>query len=309
VELIVGTIRNTQSGQLCQLAECTVIGRAPTCDVRVLAPEASAEHAALRWIDQRWRVVDLSSRNGTWIAGHKLGPGEATELDEGSVLCFGSLAEAWLLVSASPPKPFIRGPGGDHIIDNGIAALPSTDEPTCELWQTADGGWVIEDDSGRRPAEDRDLFRIDGRRFRLYLPIHVPRTAAVTASLLSVDDTQLVIRHDGTEEYITVAFEPTGGRPVDLGARAHNAVLLELARVRLDDRTGGIVEAEQGWIHRDDLSTRLNLPVTHVNIMVHRLRRQLAESGVIDAAAVVERRARSGLLRLGVNTVKVERIK
>lgn len=115
----------------------------------------------------------------------------------------------------------------------------------------------------------------------------------------------LLVCTDRTEEHIHATLTLSTGTAVPLGARAHHAALLELARARLADRAHAIPAALEGWIECNQLAARLGVEVKHLNIMIHRLRVQLAALGVVDAAAIVERRARTGLLRLGVAAVEV----
>lgn len=302
-----GAIRRRSDKRPALLAECTLLGRAATCDIRVRSAEVSAEHAALRWTERRWWIVDLNSRNGTWVDGHRLQHGEPVALQLGGVVTLGPGSEAFVLNEDGPPEPFVRSPEGDLLAEGTMLALPSDDDPQIVIMRSSDGAWIVEDSGGVRPAEDREILRANGHRYRIYLPNRLPSTAAAGV-LLSVEDSELHVRHDGTEEHVVVDLEPRSGRCVSLGHRAHNVILLELARARLADRDRGIVAAEEGWVHREDLCKRLNLPVNHVNIMVHRLRRQLEEMGMVDAAAIVERRARSGLMRVGTAAVSVRRL-
>lgn len=119
------------------------------------------------------------------------------------------------------------------------------------------------------------------------------------------EDTRLQIHHDRTEEYIQVTLLPRCSAPLHLGAHAHHVVLLALARARIEDRAIGIASAQEGWIHRDELSVRLHLEVSHVNIMIHRLRRQLARNRVRDFNNVVQRQAGLGLLRLAIQAIQI----
>jgi hypothetical protein len=303
-----GMLVHTETGQTRMLAERTMVGRASSCDIRLSATEVSSDHAALRWAQGQWMVVDLCSRNGTWVDGNRLSNAGSASLLPNSLLCFASPTEAWTLASDAPPQPFVRGGDRDIEIVDGLLALPSADEPLLTIGLASDGTWFVEDDDGRRPTEDRDLHTLAGNRWRLYLPSHVPLTAVGTRTTSPIVDAQLVIRHDQTEEHVTAELVPQSGPPIDLGARAHHVLLLELARARLDDRKRGIDPAEEGWIHREELSERLKLDVTHVNIMIHRLRRQLAELGIADGPNMIQRRARSGLLRLGPSQVQVGRL-
>lgn len=290
------------------LAECAVVGRATSCDIRLSAPEASAEHAALRWSHGQWVLVDLSSRNGTWVGGTRLSSGGSATVSVDQPLAFGSIDEVWTLASDAPPRPFVRGDQQDIEIVDGLLALPSADEPLLTIAMASDGTWFVEDDDGRRPTEHRDLHRVGDTRWRLFLPSHLTHTTVGARSSGPVDEAELVIRHDQTEEHVTAELRPSRGVLVDLGSRAHHVLLLELVRARLDDRARGIDPAEEGWVHREELSERLKLDVNHLNIMIHRLRRQLAELGVADGTNLIQRRPRSGLLRIGPAQVQVGRL-
>ncbi|MDH4079542.1 MAG: FHA domain-containing protein [Nitrospira sp.] len=48
------------------------IGRAPECDVVVDEPAVSRHHAEVRWRDGRWQLIDLRSRNGTFLNGMRV---------------------------------------------------------------------------------------------------------------------------------------------------------------------------------------------------------------------------------------------
>ncbi len=48
------------------------IGRAPTCDLIVSEPAVSKRHAEVRWRDGSWWLVDVGSRNGTYLDGVRI---------------------------------------------------------------------------------------------------------------------------------------------------------------------------------------------------------------------------------------------
>lgn len=115
----------------------------------------------------------------------------------------------------------------------------------------------------------------------------------------------LCIRHSRHEEFIAASLRLSQGQTINLGARSHHQMLLELARIRLRDRAAGVPLAEEGWIHRDELTTRLGVDEAYVNVMVHRVRHQLRKTGVSAAGDIVERRRGIGELRLGIASVSV----
>ena len=49
----------------------------------------------------------------------------------------------------------------------------------------------------------------------------------------------------------------------------------------------------------EELARQLAIDSRHLNIMIYRLRRQLGDASVVNPAAIIERRGRSGELRLG----------
>lgn len=48
------------------------IGRADGCEVRIADPRVSRRHAAVRPTPGGWEIVDLDSRNGTWLNGERV---------------------------------------------------------------------------------------------------------------------------------------------------------------------------------------------------------------------------------------------
>jgi hypothetical protein len=90
---------------------------------------------------------------------------------------------------------------------------------------------------------------------------------------------------------------------LDLGARAHNYLLLTLARHRLADAAEGHSEDACGWICLDAFSHDPSMSAPRVNMDVFRLRRQLASRGVADAVRIVERRTRQ--LRIGTGRISI----
>jgi hypothetical protein len=299
----VGSLEHIDKDEHRLVPEHAMIGRSPRCDIVIHSPKASAEHAVLRWARDCWRVVDLSSSNGTWVAGKKLAAGESIERCQDSRVSFGSMAETWVLTSADPPVPFVRGEDRDLSIADGLLALPSENDPRLTISCEA-GEWFAEHEGGRQPVEDRERLRIAGH-WQLFLPSRtIPQTEAETGR---VCDAELVIRYNSTEEHIMAQLAPLSGPPIDLGPHAHHVVLLELGRIRLEDLARGLDPERVGWVHSEILSQRLGADVPHLNIMVYRIRRQLAAAGVLDSANIVERQGRSGMLRVGPRNVRVFR--
>ncbi|NJK31160.1 MAG: FHA domain-containing protein [Deltaproteobacteria bacterium] len=111
-------LRRTRGGRRWLLPERTRVGRAPDCDIRLEAREASIEHALIRWTDGEWRVRDLGSRNGTWVGTQPLACGEAAILRPGTQVSFGSPTRPGCWSTTRAPA---RSPAGPAATSSPIA--------------------------------------------------------------------------------------------------------------------------------------------------------------------------------------------
>jgi hypothetical protein len=82
--------------------------------------------------------------------------------------------------------------------------------------------------------------------------------------------------------------------------RAHYYLLLTLARARASaEKEAALLPHERGWTSVDELTRMLGVEEIKLNVEVYRVRRDLAELGVVDAASIIERRRGLRTLRLG----------
>ena len=163
-------------------------------------------------------------------------------------------------------------------------------------------------DGETREIVDGGLLEIDGRAFRLSLPSAIAPTVPVGALEASrVTDLELGFSVSSDEEHVEVIAR-WRGQIHRLGARTHNYVLLELARRRAADAQAKLPETSCGWIYQDDLCVRLRIDVLRLNVDVYRIRKQFAQLDLLDPATIVERRARTKQVRLGVKRFVIEQV-
>ena len=274
----------------------TLIGRSPACAVCVREREISGEHAAITWTSGAWTLRDLGSRNGTFIDGRRLPPGGSAPLTPESRLAFGGVGE-WRLSDDGPPVPQARRARGDasRLADGGVLLLPDDEAPELSIYCDDEGGWVLDRGDGVEPAFDQQILRAGGQTWRIYLPFTLPPTAAASGGL------RLAFRVSRDEEFVELDVI-CRGQARTIQPRSANYLLLTLARERLGD--SALAPAERGWIHQDDVADRLRLSTTTVKVQVHRARQYLGRAG-IERAALIERRARTGLLRLATDDFQI----
>jgi hypothetical protein len=275
--------------------------------VKVDEPSVSAEHAAIFWDGATWCARDLGSTNGTFVDGQKLAPGERRALAEGAVIDLGGSGERWALADALPPVASARSEGGlVRVAEDGLLALPDAESPAAIVFEDEDERWQLEIDGEARAARDGERV-IAGSAWTLSVPPEpggaLPPTRDLRKDGRVLGAITLCFSVSRDEEHVELSIA-IGGRSEPLGARAHNYLLLTLARARLGDRDA-LPPAERGWLYVDDLLGKLALDPQQLNLHIFRARQQLAQAGVRDGGSLFERRSGSRQIRLGTDRIIV----
>ncbi len=300
-----GAIRETSSGSTCVLGPVHPIGRAVSASLRIDRQYVSFQHAVLRWLNTRWELRDLGSRNGTFLNHSRVESSRDYPLAPGAVIAFGKDDSQWVFVDDAPPRvmAFVLGEGTTSYLESNVLELPSSDDPQATIYRSTDG-WVLDrPNETLRPILNLQTVEIDGRTWRFCclegdstLPLVVER---------EVRHLVLTFRVSSDEEHVQL-LATCGGITLDMGARSHNYLLLTLARQRQADAQDGVPEPSRGWVYADELARLLAIDTARLNLEVHRLRKQFAAAGVLDAANVIERRLRQQQIRIGAAQVTIE---
>lgn len=277
-----------KTGREVALRARTTFGRDAGNDVALDEPQASAQHAVIQWLDKRWTVRDLASRNGTWVQEQRIAAGEDIVLGLGDSVAFGDPRRRWWVMATDPPAIFAECLAAPRRVDavDGVLGLPSIDDPRVMIYAGA-RAWLIEGTEGTRPTHDRAVVVVDGMPWRLALPEQLDDTAG-----LGVEGPGVRIRVSGSLnrpriEILRIGdWEPV--RPASC-----DRLLWVLAREREDDLDRP--EGDRGLTHIDLVARELGVGPSTVDVYVHRLRNRLGPHGVHD---LIERRAGVGQLRL-----------
>lgn len=286
-------------------AHC-VIGRSPACDLVVAHASVSAQHTALEWTGSAWEAHDLGSRNGTIVDGQRLATGGRVRLAVGARLQFGADPTTWCLREASAPVLMARhlGSSATQVAAGGYLVLPDASAPVCSVYQSVHGPWVLEQDRESAAITDRTVVATGDDLWRIFLPSSTVGTLRSGGDALIVAHLHLRFAVSQDEEHVEIVAS-CGAQQWDLQARAHHYLLLVLARRRLADRAAGVSRAEEGWVHNDELFRMLRTNENHLYITIHRARAQVGKLGIVDAVALIERRAGSRQVRLGVEAIEL----
>lgn len=296
-------LRNEATGAVVPLAARVVVGRASTAQLVLADKRVSGEHATLAFAGavSGWEIRDLGSRNGTFVDGARLVPGESWPLAAGARISFGADEPIFTLLEASAPGPVARDPSGTFCSPvDGLLALPAPEDPQAIVYAEASGRFVMEVGDERRPVVDGESVVVGGVAFALSLPGFVEGTATADAGPM-LDTATLRFGVSRDEEHVQLSIVHRG-RVTPLEPREHGYVLLTLARQRLEDRAEPA--SEQGWVERDQLLRMLHLDANGLNVAIYRARGQLAAAGLEGAAGIVE--VRRGQRRIGVSPERLE---
>jgi hypothetical protein len=303
-----GELRRSNGADVRRLLNQHLVGRGPECALRLQDKNVSSQHALVRWQGGAWEVVDRGSLNGTQLDGERLEPGRPTRLKKGAVLTFGHRDECWVLADASGPEVMAIALDDGSVSPGaqGLIGLPPGDEPELTLYRDRDGVWRAETaEGGDRLLADGETLTAGGRDFRFCLPNAAEATAAA-GSNSALEEPVLHFAVSLSEEFVELKLE-ANQRVVSLGSRAHNYLLLTLARRELADAQAGLPAAECGWMDKDELADGLRMTPQQIDGEVFRIRKHFASKGLSLSADIVERRPRTKQIRLGVRKVSIER--
>lgn len=290
-------------------AHC-LVGRSGACALRLDATDVSNEHATLSWVEQRWELRDLGSRNGTFVNGSGLVPGKAIQLQREMTVRFGTTGPTWCVVDDGPPLLAARelATGAWLTSEHRILGLPNDDAPILSVLHVVDDGWQVQTTSETRAVRDGEVIPVGEQRWRVHLSDGV--VATVEANGPRPEPTSaprfiFAVSRDEEQVELLVTSPSAGQR--SLGIRAHHYLLLVLARIRKRDGADvGLTASEHGWVHLDQLAKMLCVDRSHLYVTIYRARRHLAQAGVANANAVVELRSRAGMARFGFQDVVIQ---
>lgn len=155
------TLRHRNGTAVDLLAFC-IAGRSPEAHVRLSSSTASFEHAAFHFLEERWYVRDLSSRNGTYVNGSPIPAGVRVALAQGDLVRFGDPREEWR-VERMAPRPTSDHP---HLVEtSAVQRRVDLDEITLHFRTSPDEkdisvAFSIQGEASRAQLRARTGFRV-----------------------------------------------------------------------------------------------------------------------------------------------------
>lgn len=300
------TLRQSATGEVIPIATRHVVGRAPTCSLRLKHPSVSGFHAELLWDGDRWLLQDLGSRNGTFYGGRPLHPKERVPLVLGALIDFGTAEERFHVEDVGPPMLMAVATDGTVVVaESNMLAIPSAAEPEVVVFERRDGSWMLESPTLSKPVDEDCKITAGAQEWTICVPCQLGQTQDIALALEPrTRSLHFFVSRDG--EFVSVRLEHARGS-IDFSSAAHVELLCLLAKARLADRNrDDLPESEHGWMYREDIQKSLTISASLLNVWVHRARTQFAKAGLLSPGSLIERRVGTLQLRIGIADLHVE---
>ena len=284
-------------------------GRHPASSRTVLQEaDVSKLHAVVRWNGALWEICD-QSRNGTYVSGDKLQPGQWRVLQMGDVIRFAASQQAqWTVMDLDAPCVCLFAvdePSQIYVLGPDENLLPSANHPEVNLYRNEDQ-WLLDRMERIDALSDGDCVRISGRMWEFVQGETLDATQEVSPpdGLLDAQLLQFDFRLSQNEEHASLDVH-VGQQVISLGERIHHYTLATLARQRLRDARQGIEPPSQGWIALDNLARMLGVDPPYINIQMFRARQQISRAlpSARQPASLFERRR--GEIRFGDHPFRI----
>ncbi len=303
---------NQQGKKRCYLYAHHSLGRfSYSVDTIVSHPCVSKIHAIIEWKHQQWCIRDISS-NGTWLNNKKLVKEQPQFLQLGDIINLVNGENYTFEVhDLSPPCDLLTPyPATEHTDLNGqkkerdaivlqsYHLLPNEKKPEVALkLDLLSKQWLIEyinePDIKPRLLNEADVVTIAHQQWQLKHSRIEDCTQIQIKPQLSVNELFCLFELSPNEE-ITKLKVMSADDITNLQTRSHHYLTLTLARYRAEDARKGLPSEEQGWVHTERLVRDLGVDMAHLNIQIHRSRKQFSDmlTNVSNAENVIERQLR-----------------
>ena len=271
-------------------------------------------HAVIQWQQPDWKIRDLSSSNGTWVNNTPIQQNKPVALHLNDTIQFGSnKARPFRLIDDSPPQDALvnsdssEGDKPDIIYLQSYHFLHDDVTPEVVVYRKNHLWYVDNLNEPSEPSQfisDGSLVCISNKIWRLRLVNNASQTIQLEASEKPLHDIRVIFSISLDEEHCNIVVLQNQ-HTFDLATSSHHLLTLMLARYRAEDIANNLPVEGQGWVYLDKLCKDTGLEERHINIQIHRARKQISEKlqCTANTEALIERRR--GQVRFGFASFQI----
>ena len=281
-------LRNLHTNEKLYLLNHHIFGRhSGAVDTTIDQPEVSKIHASIKWSGQHWQLCDLS-RNGTWLDKRRLPTAENIVLKTGQLISFANQSpHNWQVENLDSPCNLIVGLNecSSTTTLSHYHLIPNDEKPLAAIFlcQTR-RQWVLEKYAGNNSDTEHetiitnnDTIEFAQYKWRLFLDSEQQQTLDLLNNKAKSEQCEFLFEVSLDEEHTQLSLRYQNDK-VDLGERSHHYLLLHLARLKAEHANQGIDLKNQGWLNNELLAKELGFDPAHINLLIFRARKQMAEA-------------------------------
>lgn len=277
---------------------------AHSVDTLLNYPEVTRIHAVIEWVEPHWYIRDLS-KNGIWLNGKRLDKQINSPLALNDRLSFSEINNLdYQLTSIDPPRDLllpINGTNTHCILLERYHFLPDSQHPTAVIFYDPDRlSWCYENTETHQlvTLEDGHQITIGEQLWQFFQAEMTSQENTLNLNPTPINDLQFIFNLSLDEEQTELKIRQHNTL-IDLDVRSHHYLTVLLARNKLADIKNKFEKDVQGWVQVKKLARDLGINECHVNIQIHRARKQFMESfnNTLSADVLIERKR--GKVRFG----------
>ncbi|GMM82851.1 FHA domain-containing protein [Pseudoalteromonas sp. MTN2-4] len=251
-------------------------------DTLINSPEISRHHAIIEHTQGNWLIRDVST-NGIWINDKKISKNLPYQLCLNDKIDFAAPGRSSFVVGdlSTDCQFLVSQSDSNKVIEiKDQLLLPNEQEAThIAYFDSMLNYWFLEDlfTNDRQVLIDGGLISIFNDQWQFYCSSPSTITKQLKSEIAQNIEYALSFNVSLDEENTQLTLN-VASKTFDLGTRSHHYLLLLLARTRILDKQAGLEPELQGWMYREELAKALGIQMNHMNIMVHRAKKQLGDA-------------------------------
>ncbi|MCW8345441.1 FHA domain-containing protein [Vibrio sp. ZSDZ65] len=286
-------------------------------DTVIDSPEISRIHGIIEWIDAGWYIRDIS-KNGIWLNNQPITANSLQPLSLHDTISFANRRDITFVVenldkpcdalvpmsSSEPDDSKTYKP----ILLQQYHFLPSETSPELIIYyDVSEKQWYCENlsESSVHKIEDGEMLEFSHSMWQLMKGVDqtVNETVAINEN---VDADLCYVFNISQDEELTELTLKNRNGDIDCDTRTHHYLTALLARYKGQDRLNSLPADLQGWRSIEQLTKDIGLSESHVNIQIHRARKQISDkllsAGICEPLLIERKRGR---VRLAATNFKV----
>ena len=261
---------------------------ASAVDTLIDSPEISRIHAIIEWIDNAWYIRDIST-NGVWLNNKKISSNKLYKLNIADKICFAEQKNlTFIAENLEQPKdvliPYLdpgqpRGKTDTPIILEQYHFLPSEKSPELVVfYDINEKSWFCEKVNDEVPSKisDGELLKFSNTIWQLIKGADCSEKETIAINEQTESNLTFIFNISQDEELTELTLK-NNDQAINCDTRSHHYLTALLARYRTQDSQKLLPEDLRGWRTLTQLTKDLGLSENHLNIQIHRARKQLSD--------------------------------